>query len=112
MMAAELAKRSVELTEDVQLNLASANPVIPCMMRIEDHSAWSVLAQLRVTLRAGVPLRRFKIRDLLQLQEGQVFETLSPTVEDVPLTVGQAQLGWSEFEVLEQRLALRLTRLK
>jgi hypothetical protein len=40
-----------------------------------------------------------------------VFESLSPTTEDVPVRVAQLQLGWSEFEVLEQRMALRLTRL-
>jgi flagellar motor switch protein FliN/FliY len=51
------------------------------------------------------------VRDLLALKEGQVFESLSPATDDVPVRVGQAQLGWSEFEVLEQRMALRLTRL-
>jgi hypothetical protein len=29
----------------------------------------------------------------------------------VPLTVGGVQLAWSEFEVVEQRMAIRLTRL-
>ena len=45
------------------------------------------------------------------MKEGQVFESLSPATEDVPVKVGQMQLGWSEFEVLDQRMALRLTRL-
>jgi flagellar motor switch protein FliN/FliY len=34
-----------------------------------------------------------------------------PDSEDVPVKVGQVQLGWSEFEVVEQQLAVRLTRL-
>jgi hypothetical protein len=51
------------------------------------------------------------VRDLLEMKAGQVFETLLPSTEDVPVRVGQVQLGWSEFEVLEQRMALRLTRL-
>jgi hypothetical protein len=40
-----------------------------------------------------------------------VFQSGSPETEDVPLMVGQVQLGWSEFEVVDQRLGLRLTRL-
>jgi flagellar motor switch protein FliN/FliY len=54
---------------------------------------------------------QFKVRDLLALKEGQVFESLSPATDDVPVRVGQTQLGWSEFEVQDQRMALRLTRL-
>jgi hypothetical protein len=47
----------------------------------------------------------------LAIKVGQVFESLTPASEDVPVNVGQVQLGWSEFEVQEQRMALRLTRL-
>ena len=49
--------------------------------------------------------------DQSALSEGQVFESLSPDTDDVSLLVGQVQVGWSEFEVLEQKMALRLTRL-
>jgi flagellar motor switch/type III secretory pathway protein FliN len=80
------------------------------MMRIEEHPRWETLSQLRVTLRAGVMLR-FRVRDLITLKEGQVFESLSPATDDVPVRIGQMHLGWSEFEVLQQRIALRLTRL-
>jgi flagellar motor switch protein FliN/FliY len=81
------------------------------MLRIEEHPSWETLAQLRVTMRAGVALDRFRVRDLLAMKEGQVFESMSPATEDVPVRFGQTQLGWSEFEVLDQRMALRLTRL-
>jgi flagellar motor switch protein FliM len=81
------------------------------MTRIEEHPSWEVLSQLQITLRAGVPLNRFRVRDLLALKEGQVFESLSPDTDDVSLWIGQVQVGWSEFEVLEQKMALRLTRL-
>jgi flagellar motor switch protein FliM len=58
-----------------------------------------------------VPLTRFKVQDLMGLKEGQVFQSASPDTEDVPLKVGDVQLGWTEFEVVEQKIALRLTRL-
>ena len=81
------------------------------MERIEEHAAWPLLARLPVKLQAGITLPRFKVRDLLQLQVGQVVESESLDSEDVLVKVGQVQLGWSEFEVVEQQLAIRLTRL-
>jgi len=110
-MGTELATRSAEVVKATGLELVRTAPKTPWMMRIEEHPSWETLAQLRVTMRAGVALHRFKVRDLLAMKEGQVFESLSPATEDVPVRVGQTQLGWSEFEVLEQRVALRLTRL-
>jgi flagellar motor switch protein FliM len=108
MTGTELAMRSAEAVTATSLTRVA--PKMPWMMRIEEHPYWETLAQLRVTLRAGVTLR-FKVRDLLALKEGQVVESLSPATDDVPVRVGQAHLGWSEFEVLQQRIALRLTRL-
>jgi flagellar motor switch/type III secretory pathway protein FliN len=111
MMGTELATRSAEVVRATGLDLANIRPEAPWMMRIEEHPSWETLAQLRVTMRAAVALDRFRVRDLLGMKEGQVFESLAPATEDVPVRVGQMQLGWSEFEVLEQRMALRLTRL-
>jgi len=87
------------------------NPEMPWMSRIEEHSAWAILARLAVTMTVEVPLTRFKVQDLMGLKEGQVFQSASPDTEDVPLKVGDVQLGWTEFEVVEQKIALRLTRL-
>jgi flagellar motor switch/type III secretory pathway protein FliN len=111
MTGTELATRNAEAITAASLDLMrAAAPRVPWMMRIEEHPSWEMLAQLRVTMRAGVGLR-FKVRDLLALKEGQVFESPSPATDDVPVRVGQTQLGWSEFEVQDQRMALRLTRL-
>ncbi len=93
------------------LELARIPPAAPWMSRIEEHPAWEILSQMRMTMRAEVSLHRFTVRDLLALAEGQVFETLAPDTEDVPVKFGQVQMGWSEFEVVNQRMALRLTRL-
>ena len=111
MTGIELATRSAEVVKAAGLDLAKVDPVIPWMMRIEQHPSWHVLSQLRVTLRVGVALHGFKVKDLLGLREGQVVESLVAATDDVPLKVGQVQLGWSEFEVVEQKMALRLTRL-
>jgi hypothetical protein len=111
MAGTELATRDAEAVRPTGLDLMRMAPKAPWMMRIEEHPSWGTLAQLRVTVRAGVLLGHFRVRDLLAIKEGQVFESVSPATEDVPVRAGQVQLGWSEFEVLEQRMALRLTRL-
>jgi flagellar motor switch/type III secretory pathway protein FliN len=98
-------------TKSLDLVKMTAGAGAPWMARIEDHPSWGTLSQLRITMRVGVALNRFRVRDLLTLKVGQVFESVSPETEDVPLMVGQVQLGWSEFEVVDQRLGLRLTRL-
>jgi flagellar motor switch/type III secretory pathway protein FliN len=110
-MGTELATRRTEAVRATSMEMTSMAPKGPWMMRIEEHPCWETLAQLRVTMRAGVALNRFKVKDLLAMKEGQVFESLSPATDDVPVRVGQMQLGWGEFEVLEQRMSLRLTRL-
>lgn len=104
-----MAHSATAITGD--LERAETVPAIPWMRRIEEHPSWPVLARLPVTMEATIPLSRFRVRDLLGLAEGQVFETASPDTEDVPLKVGDVQLGWTEFEVLEQKIAVRLTRL-
>jgi flagellar motor switch protein FliM len=111
MTGTELATRGAEAVAATSLDLSPMLAKLPWMMRIEEHPCWETLSQLRVTLRVSVVLNRFRVRDLLVLKEGQVFETLAPTIEDVPVKIGQTQLGWSEFEVLGQKMALRLTRL-
>ena len=111
MTGKELATRNAKLSTATGAELTGVAPVTPWMMHIEEHPSWEIVSQLRVSLRAAVGLNRFKVRDLLALKKGQVFESLSPDSEDVEVMVGQVQLGWSEFEVVDQRMAVRLTRL-
>jgi hypothetical protein len=80
-------------------------------LAIEDHAAWPMVARLPVVLAVSVPLRGFKVRDLLSLRCGQTVESRWAVTSDVPLEVGELQLCWGEFELVELRLALRLTRL-
>jgi hypothetical protein len=111
MTGTELTTLGADSGRTTDLDVGKIVPVLSWMLRIEEHPAWETLAQLRVTIRVGVALNRFKVRDLLLLKEGQMFESISPDTEDVPVMVGHIQVGWSEFEILEQRMALRLTRL-
>jgi flagellar motor switch protein FliM len=110
MADTELVMRGSEIAFPTGVALAAA-PVVPWMARIEEHPSWLVLARLPVTITATVSLNRFRVRDLMRLEKGQVFESTWPETEDVPLKVGEVQMGWGEFEVVEQRITVRVTRL-
>jgi flagellar motor switch protein FliN/FliY len=69
------------------------------------------LARLPVELDVAVPVREFRVRDLLALEPGQVIETQWGQGNDMPLASGDVQLAWSEFEVVDSQLAVRVTRM-
>jgi flagellar motor switch protein FliM len=77
----------------------------------DDVLANTAAAALPVELEVGVPVRDFRVRHLLALEPGQVIESQWSHVEDVPIGAGNVQLAWSEFEVLDAQMAVRLTRL-
>ena len=45
------------------------------------------------------------------LRPGEVIESSWANGEDLPLSSGTVQLAWTEFEVVDSRLAVRVTRL-
>jgi flagellar motor switch protein FliM len=71
----------------------------------------TALARLPVELEVAVPVRNFRVRNLLVLEPGQVIETQWAHGADMPLATGDVQLAWSEFEVVDTQLAVRVTRL-
>lgn len=68
-------------------------------------------ARLPVQLDVSVPVREFRVRDLLALEGSHLIESFWNHEADVPLAAGDVQLAWSEFEVVDARLAVRVTRL-
>ncbi len=71
----------------------------------------AVLARMPVELDVAIPIPDFRVRNLLALALGQLVETDWGNGEDVPLACGAVQLAWTEFEVIESQLAVRITRL-
>ena len=69
------------------------------------------VARLPVELEVAIPVREFRVRNLLSLENGRVIETQWAHGDDLPLSAGEVQLAWSEFEVIESRLAVRVTRV-
>jgi len=67
------------------------------------------LPWLPCTLTLEVPVVHFTIADLLALKEGSIVETACHHTSDVPVRVNQLLIGWTEFEVVGDRLAVRIT---
>lgn len=64
---------------------------------------------LPCSLTLELPVVRFTIADLLALKEGSVVETACHHTSDVPLRANGMLIGWTEFEVVGDRLAVRIT---
>lgn len=71
----------------------------------------SIVARLPVEIEVGVPIRSFRVRNLLALKPGLVVASQWNHGEDLPLLAGEVQLAWIEFEVLDNRLGARITRM-
>lgn len=69
-----------------------------------DNMLW-----LPCTLSLDVPVVRFTVGDLLLLNAGSIVETACHHTSDIPLRVNQLLIGWTEFEVVGDRLAVRIT---
>ena len=79
--------------------------------RADCLSANPLAAQIPIELDVAVPVRGFRVRNLLALGRGTVIGSTWLQGEDLPLAARGSQLAWSEFEVIDQKLAVRITRL-
>ena len=106
--------RAVEPAVSMGMAMVAPEPLQTggrAMATIEEHPDWPLLGRLPLRLSASIPLPGFRVRNLVELKAGQVVPSAWPSAGDVPLRVGQVQLSWCEFEVVEQQMAIRLTRL-
>ena len=68
---------------------------------------WNCLASLYVALE--VP--HFTIRDLLSLSVNSLVDTRRREGAHVPVLVNGVMVGWAEFDVIDGRLAVRMTEM-
>jgi flagellar motor switch protein FliN/FliY len=69
------------------------------------------LDRLAMQLDVMVRVQSMRVQDLLSLENGAVVETIHEHSQDLPVRCGGALLAWAEFEVVDQKLAVRITRL-
>jgi flagellar motor switch/type III secretory pathway protein FliN len=76
-----------------------------------DRDPAEALPWLPCTLVLDIPVVNFTVGDLLNLIPGAIVETSYHQSSDLPLRVNGQLVGWTEFEVVGERLAVRLTDL-
>jgi flagellar motor switch protein FliN/FliY len=90
----------------------STLPVAVSAKRAEyPEELWEQAGLLPCVLSVDVPLKEFTVRDLLQMEPGSIVESKNVNGADVPVSVNSRLIGWAEFEVVGQRLGIRLTEL-
>lgn len=92
---------------------------LPEMLALSGDNALSIPAKhptdqfpwVKCNITIELPVVRFTIHDLLELRTGAVVETSCKATSDVPLRVNGTLIGWTEFEVIGNTLAVRITEL-
>jgi flagellar motor switch/type III secretory pathway protein FliN len=79
--------------------------------RPQERDPGDFLPWLPCTLALDLPVVNFTVGDLLSLTNGSIVETAYHQSSDLPLRVNGQLVGWTEFEVVGERLAVRLTDL-
>ncbi len=72
---------------------------------------WSSVPMLATAIMVAVPIPKFRVRDVLALKPGCILSSAWCGDRDVPLLAGDVQFAWTEFEVMDERLSARITRL-
>jgi flagellar motor switch/type III secretory pathway protein FliN len=77
----------------------------------EEDKRWNPVLGLPCELLVDLPIPGFRIADLLQLRPGSVINAVWRVGQDIPLRLNGTLMGWGEFEVKGNSLAVRLTEL-
>jgi flagellar motor switch protein FliN/FliY len=72
---------------------------------------WARVEGLPCMLTIEIPIPDFKVGDLVLLAPGRIITSRWTVGLDVPLLINGELVAWSEFEIVQARLAVRLTEL-
>ena len=72
---------------------------------------WVRVDSLPCLLTIEISVPGFTVADLVNLERGRIIASRWTVGQDVPLRINDALIAWSEFEVVQNRLAVRLTEL-
>jgi flagellar motor switch/type III secretory pathway protein FliN len=95
---------AVQLVKEAQSEPVGVAPAAPT--DLAEKFGW-----LPCQLSLEVPIVNFTVGDLLRLQKDSIVETACLSTSDIPLRANGLLIAWTEFEVIGNRLALRITEL-
>jgi flagellar motor switch/type III secretory pathway protein FliN len=76
-----------------------------------DETRWQPVLALPCDLMVDLPLPSFTVADLLKLRPGSIANAHWLVGHDIPLRLNGTLIGWAEFEIMGNNLAVRLTEL-
>jgi flagellar motor switch/type III secretory pathway protein FliN len=77
----------------------------------EDTSAWRYVGHLPCHLTVDLPVPKFTVGNLAGLEKDSIVDSRWNVTQDVPLRANGELIALSEFEVLGDKLAVRVTEL-
>jgi len=86
---------------------AAAQPKV----EIPAADPWARVEALPCLLSIEIPVPAFTVADFVSLQPGRLIDTHWTVGQDVPLHINGALVAWSEFEIVNNHIAVRLTEL-
>jgi flagellar motor switch protein FliN/FliY len=92
---------------------AQPKPEAPVADPLADPLAerWARAGRLPCLLTVEISVPGFTVADLVHLERGRIIASRWRVGQDVPLRVNDELIAWSEFEIVQNRLAVRLTEL-
>lgn len=97
--------------------MATAARVAPARPEVEAQAPETMTGPieayhwLRCQTTVEIPAAKFTVGQLLNLRQGSVVQTAMRVANDVPIRINKTLLGWGRFEVMGDRLAVRITEL-
>ncbi len=72
---------------------------------------WPEALELPCQLSVALRIPQFTIRDLLALRVNSLVSTLRREGAHVPVVINGVMIAWAEFDVIDSRLAVRMTEM-
>lgn len=72
---------------------------------------WPEALELPCQLSASIEVPHFTVRDLLTLSLNSLVDTQRREGAHVPVRVNSVMVAWAEFDVIDGRLAVRMTEM-
>ena len=73
---------------------------------------WGDVMPFACTLSVALRMPRITVNDLLKLEVNSIIDARESEDAPLPLWVNGATIGWVEFDVVGDRLAIRVTELQ
>lgn len=72
---------------------------------------WTGFLHVSVSVAIDAPIVGLTVRELFRLETGSIVATAQPIESNVPVRAGGTLIGWGEFQVVGEKLALRVAEL-